>query len=158
MECNQSHLRTRCAIGCSTLMIFKTTYTDKNITYEIDKLVGKPYSILQRLTMGGVGSKRMKIIEFSLGMEAYRMRNDDYQFGLIELRPDGILVLINRQHHDFTWAIPYYKLYLYFSNDLTVHAEGNFIKFEDGYKDNRPFIQEIMQRIGKVNGNRIDDM
>ena len=139
-------------------MIFNTTHTDREITRLIDKLVGKPYSFLDRFRVGGVGSRRMNVLELSPSLQDYQMRNEDIQFGLLELRPEGLLVLLNRQHHDFTWAIPYYKLYLYFSKNLTVHAEGHFIKFLNGYSENKEFVQRILNKIGEVNRDRVDDL
>jgi len=50
-------------------MVHNTTYPDPQITYLINQTVGKPYPFLQRIKMGGIGSKRMNILTLSPSLQ-----------------------------------------------------------------------------------------
>jgi len=127
-------------------MIYETTYMDKPTLYLIAQEVGQPFPFFQRLKMGGIGSKRMKIIGMSKGMERYRMPSQDTQFGLLEIRPEGILVLINRHLQNFTWPIRYEDLVIEGEKDLLIRSGDNFICFEDGIFVNEIFLERVRER------------
>ena len=128
-------------------MVHNTTYPDPQITYLINKTVGKPYSFLQRIKMGGIGSKRMNILELSPSLKAYQTITQETQFGFIELRPKGILVLVNRQLQNFTWPIPFSDLIVNVEQDLRVEMGEDFLIFEKGRNENAIFIQRIIKHI-----------
>jgi hypothetical protein len=71
----------------------------------------------------------------------------DLNYGNIELRPNGILVMINKGLENFTWAIPYRKLVLYKTYGLSIHADGKFIRFRENqtYKENKVFFKKMMR-------------
>ena len=71
----------------------------------------------------------------------------DLNYGNIELRPNGILVMINKGLENFTWAIPYRKLVLYKTYGLSIHANGKFIRFRENktYKENKVFFKKMMR-------------
>lgn len=126
-------------------MIYDTTYPDPQITYLINQAVGKPYSFMKRFTMGGIGSKRMDISDLSPSLENYQTKTQDTQFGFIEIRPNGILVLINKQLQNYTWPIPFTKLHLEGTKDLRITMGDDYLIFKNGYIGN----EELVKRIRK---------
>ena len=80
-------------------LVLDTTYSDKEHKKIINDLIGKPYSFLESLRMGGVGSKRMIIDEVSPNLQPLLNTVADVNYGNIEMRSDGILVYINKGHH-----------------------------------------------------------
>ncbi len=128
-------------------MVHNTTYPDPQITYLINQTVGKPYPFLQRIKMGGIGSKRMNILTLSPSLQAYQTIGEETQFGFIELRPKGILVLINRQLQNFTWPIPYADLVLDLNKYLRIQYKEDFLIFEKGEKANAIFIERILKQL-----------
>ncbi|NNE78562.1 MAG: hypothetical protein HKN31_15980, partial [Pricia sp.] len=47
-------------------MLLNVSYSDKEITRKIDEEVGKPFTLKERLAMGGIGSPRLFITATSI--------------------------------------------------------------------------------------------
>lgn len=132
-------------------MIFSSTYHDDDIINSIDNIVGQPFSWLKRFKLGGVGSKRMIIKTCSPKFSFIQNKTADINYGNIELRPKGVIVYINKGLETFAWPIPYYKLVVYKTEGLSVHANGSFIKFRPNktFKENKSFINKLLDQ--KIN-------
>jgi len=128
-------------------MLFNTTHNNSEAKELINDFLGHPYSFFQSLKMGGIGSKRMIIDEVSDNFNNLLNKVSDLNYGNIELRPDGILVLINKGLENFTWVIPYRKLVIYKTYGLSIHADGKFIRFRDNktYKENKGFFKKMIR-------------
>tara|TARA_B110000240_G_scaffold143597_1_gene158875 strand:+ start:1015 stop:1437 length:423 start_codon:yes stop_codon:yes gene_type:complete len=135
-------------------MIFNTTHSNKDATATINDLLGKSYSFIQAIKMGGVGSKRMVIDAVSPGFLKVVNTVSDINYGNIELREKGILVHINKGLKNYSWAIPYYQLHTYKTEGFSIHAQGNFVRFKDNklLKENKKFIAKIID--GKIENNK----
>lgn len=129
-------------------MILDTTYQNKEHQNLIKDLVGKRFSFLQSIKMKGIGSKRMIIEEVSPNMKSYINTISDVNYANIELRPTGILIMINKGLSNFTWIIPYYQLVIYITNGSSIHAQGRFIKFRNNktFKENKSFFDKLLDR------------
>ncbi|TSE04671.1 MULTISPECIES: hypothetical protein [Aquimarina] len=127
-------------------MVLETTYTNKDTRKTINNLIGKPFSFLQRLKLNGIGSKRMIIQEVSPNLKSYLNTVSDLNYGNIELRPNGILIGINKGLKNYTWVIPYYQFYLYKTNGISIHAQGRFIHFKNNrtHKENASFFEKLI--------------
>ncbi|NRA93544.1 MAG: hypothetical protein HRU26_12845 [Psychroserpens sp.] len=127
-------------------MVLDTTYSDKEHKKIINDLIGKPYSFLESLRMGGVGSKRMIIDEVSPNLQPLLNTVADVNYGNIEMRSDGILVYINKGLKNFTWIIPYYQLVIYKTNGASIHAQGKYVHFRDNktFKENKTFFSKLL--------------
>ena len=125
---------------------------DKPTLYLINQKVGQAFPFFQRFRVGGIGSKRMKIIGMSEAMERYRMPSQDTQFGLLEIRPEGILVLTNRHLQNFTWPIHYEDLVIEGEKDLVIRSGENFVCFEEGRLINEGFLSKNKQLWGRATG------
>lgn len=128
-------------------MILETTYYNKKDLLLINDLVGKPYSFLQKLRLKGVGSKRMMVDSVSPNMMGYINKVADTNYANIELRPGGVLVLINKGLKNFTWTIPYYQLVIYKSDGFSIHAQGKFVGFKENrlFRENKKFINKLLK-------------
>ncbi len=127
-------------------MLVETTYDNKENKELINDLVGKPFSLLQSMKMNGIGSKRMIVDEASPNMSSLINSVSDINYANIELRPKGILILINKGLKNFTWIIPYYHLVMYKVNGSSIHAQGRFIHFKNNktFKENKSFFDKLM--------------
>jgi len=112
-------------------MVLDTTYRNRENTKTINGLVGHPFGLLQSIKLKGIGSKRMIIDEVSPNLIKYLNTVSDINYGSIELRPNGILLFINKGLRNFTWIIPYYQLYIYKTNGISIHAQGKFVHFKN---------------------------
>lgn len=128
-------------------MILDSTYTNKENKQLINDVIGKPYSILESIKMRGVGSKRMIIEEVSPSLDQYLNLVSDINYANIEMRPNGILIHINKGLKNFTWIIPYYHLVFYKKNGTSIHAQGKFIHFRNNqtFKENTAFLKKLIK-------------
>ena len=129
-------------------MILETTYKNKEHEKAIDKMVGKRFTFLQSVKMKGIGSKRMIIEEVSPNLKAYTNILSNVNYANIELRPNGILIHINKGLKNFTWVIPYYQLVIYKTNGSSIHAQGRFIHFRNNinFKENKLFFNKLLDK------------
>ena len=129
-------------------LLFNTSYTDKKITKQINNLLGSPFSFLKAIKLNGIGSKRMIIDQVSPNLHTVINVVNDINYGSIELRPKGILIHIGKGLQRFAWAIPYYRLVIYKTNGVSIHANGKFIHFEanKNFKANKQFFKKIIDQ------------
>ena len=122
-------------------MILNTTHYNKEHKSTIADLVGSEFSLVQKLRLKGVGSKRMIIDDVSPNMKSLMNIVSDINYGNIELRPKGVLIMINQGLKNFTWVIPFYQLVIYKTNGSSIHAQGRFVHFRDNktFKENKKF-------------------
>tara|TARA_R110002033_G_scaffold40350_4_gene80590 strand:- start:10148 stop:10573 length:426 start_codon:yes stop_codon:yes gene_type:complete len=127
-------------------VILDTTYNDKSNDQLINDLVGKPFSFIEAFKMKGVGSKRMIIDDASPNFKPYLKTISDSNYANLELRPNGILVRINKGLQNFTWVIPYYHLVLYKVNGSSIHAQGKYVHFRNNktFKENKSFFDKLL--------------
>ncbi|SDR89167.1 hypothetical protein [Winogradskyella sediminis] len=127
-------------------MIINTTHFNADHKQIIADLVGSPFSLVQKLKMNGVGSKRMIIDKVSPNMQSMMNLVADINYGNIELRPKGIVIRINKGLSNFAWIIPYYHLVIYKINGSSIHAQGKFVQFrpDKTFKENRKFFDKMI--------------
>ena len=128
-------------------MIFNTTYNNKDYDVESALLVGKKFTLLERIRLGGIGSKRLIIDKTSPKLNLGLLKFSEIDYGNIELRPNGIIVHYTRKLERFSWIIPYYRLVIYNAQFFSIHANGNFIQFSKNknYNENKNFIRSMIR-------------
>ena len=127
-------------------MILNITHFNKEHKSTIADLVGSEFSLVQKLKLKGVGSKRMIIDDVSPNMKSLMNIVSDINYGNIELRPKGVLIMINQGLKNFTWVIPFYQLVIYKTNGSSIHAQGRFVHFRDNktFKENKKFFGKLL--------------
>jgi hypothetical protein len=135
-------------------MIFNTTHDNKDAAIAMNEMLGKSYSFLKAIKLGGVGSKRMIIDAVSPGFLKVINSVSDINYGNIELREKGIIVHINKGLKNFSWPIPYYQLHTYKTEGFSIHAHGNFVRFKNDklLKENKSFLAKIIN--SKIENNQ----
>ena len=128
-------------------MVLRTTYKNKEIEGVINDLLGNPFSFSESLKIKGIGSKRMIVEDASPSMRQYLNKVTDINYASIELRPDGIIVLLNKGLERYSWAIPYRHLVLYKADRLSIHAHGKYLCLKNNrlYKENKKFISKMIK-------------
>lgn len=126
-------------------MVFDTTYRNKDYDQQSTSLAGKPFSLIEKIKQGGIGSGRLIINSKSPKLDLGKLKFEEIDYGNIELRPKGIVVHYTRGLERFSWVIPYYRLVIYNSQFFSIHANGNFIQFlkNKNYRDNKKFIDKM---------------
>ncbi|MDO7136079.1 hypothetical protein [Algibacter lectus] len=127
-------------------MLFNTTQINDAFVKESDNLVGKAFSFLEKIKMGGIGSSRFMIEEISEKLQPKNLQTLATNYANIELRPKGIIVHFTNRLDRYSWIIPYYRLVTYSTKTYTIHANGHFIKFKKNknYDDNKKFIDKMI--------------
>ena len=126
--------------------LYNLSYSDKETDKLINDEMGKPYSLIKKIKLKGIGSRRMIIEHFSDDMKHLTLKVSGIQYANIELRPKGLIIHINQGIYTYAWTVPFFRLSIYNGDYFTVHGNGNFIQFnkEKSWKENRTFLQKIM--------------
>lgn len=126
-------------------MIFNTTYKNKDDEVQLNEMLGKPYSFIERIKLKGIGSSKLIIKEFSTYLKPKDKQVSDINYVNIELRPKGVILHFTNKQQRFAWAIPYYKLHIYKTNFFSIHANGHFIKIQKDkqYRANHSFLNKM---------------
>uniref|UniRef100_UPI0040490750 hypothetical protein n=1 Tax=Flavobacterium sp. TaxID=239 RepID=UPI0040490750 len=136
-------------------MFYEITYRNDTITKEINDFIGKPYSFLKAIQMGGIGSHRMMVEEVSAHFKNVVNTVSDINYGSLEIRPNGIIFHITKGLQRFVWLIPYHSLVIFKSKTLSIHADGKFIKFKNNQftRKNSVFISKLIDLKTKNTAN-----
>ena len=123
------------------------TYKNKETEKEINAEMGKPFGLIEKLRLGGIGSRRMIIENFSEDISSLALKVSGIQYANIELRPNGVIVHINQGIYTHAWTIPYFRLSIFNGDFFTIHGGGSHIQFnkEKSWKENKDFLQKIVK-------------
>ena len=127
--------------------LYNITYKNKETEKEINAEMGKPFGLIEKLKLGGIGSRRMIIEIFSEDIKNLTLKVSGIQYANIELRPNGIIVHINQGIYTHAWTIPYFRLSVFNGDFFTIHGGGSHIQFnkEKSWKENKEFLQKIVK-------------
>ena len=127
-------------------MLFNTSHTNKEFTEASLEILGAPFSLLEKIKLGGVGSGRFVIAELSAKLQPKNMETVAVKYANIELRPKGVIIHFTNKLDRYSWIIPYYRLVVYNTQTFSIHANGHFIKFSKNknYVDNKTFIEKMI--------------
>jgi hypothetical protein len=127
-------------------MLFNTSYRNKDYEKVSDDMLGKAFTLLEKLKLRGVGSSRLMIQQLSPNLKPKNMQSIDANYSNIELRPKGIIVHFTNRLDRYSWTIPFYRLTIFSAQMFSIHCNGDFIQFEKNknYHNNKKFIQKII--------------
>jgi len=138
------------------MAIYNISYKDKETDKLINEEMGNAYSLIKKIQLGGIGSRRMIIENFSENMSNLKLQVSGLQYGNIEIRPKGIILHINQGVYTYAWTIPFFRLSIYNGDFFTIHGNGNFVQFnkEKSWKENRTFLQKLIQFKSEYNPSK----
>ena len=125
-------------------MLFDTSYSDKRITRQINEAVGHPFSFLERIKMGGIGSRRMVIGDISEEYQKYLKAAHYQSHANLELRPKGLIIHFRHKLEAYSWIMPYASLEVEASDLLRLTSDGKFISFAEELDE--AFIRKLEAR------------
>jgi hypothetical protein len=135
-------------------MLVNDSYNHKEVNRQVIKAVGKPYGLLERLKMKGIGSPRMLIVESSPQIDALLKLDNNADWCFIEMRPDGIIIRFRSLLETFALVIPYWKLVLYKTDAsiYTFYKDEFFIRVTVSLPGEHKFIKRITALKAEKNG------
>ena len=130
-------------------MLLQYSYHNRKIKRQVEELVGKPYSIIQRLKMNGNGSQRLSVV--SANDELVKIltttSNTDPYIN-IELRPKGIIVHFRIRLDNWALILPYYSLSIFSQENQLKLYSGEWKIQLTGYRQapvDRKFVQKALK-------------
>lgn len=143
-------------------MLVNVSYNNPDIRRKIDEEVGKPYSLVERFKLKGIGIGHLIITSSSiqiqnlLALDKYRNKCN------IELRPNGIIVGFRSLLESYALVIPYWKLNLYKgkAEEYSIYRDTYFIKVQVKAKDKKThaFLKRILDLKAKQIPTAIEDI
>ena len=128
-------------------MLLNISYNDIKQKKEIDKLVGKPFSIKERLKMGGIGSEKLIISSASVNIRNLLLLDNYINKCNIELRPKGIIVFFRSLLETYGLIIPYFKLKIYKgkAEEYSIYKDSFYIKVLADKNSIHKFFKKIIK-------------
>ncbi len=143
-------------------MLRNVSYNNKTITKEIEEAVGKPFGLVERFKMGGIGSPRLVIEESSIQIQNLLILDNKINYGNIEMRPNGIIVGFRALLESYALIIPFHKLTIYKgkSEQYSIYRDNYFVKIQARSKDKavHKFMSKLLDEKVERSGTRIEDL
>ena len=126
-------------------MLRNVSYNNSIIKSEINDLLGKPFTIFERIKLGGVGSPKYFILKTDIKITILLNLDNNTNQCNIELRPKGIIISFRSLLETYGLVIPYYKLKLFKgqSNVYSIYIDEYFIKILANKKNEHEFIKKL---------------
>jgi len=128
-------------------MLRNLTYNDREIKKEMETLVGKPYSIPNRLKMKGTGSPKYVIKNASDSIMDKLNMDNNLNYSSIELRPGGIIVSFRSLLETYGWILPFDKFSIKFlSGTYEIRSGKEYLIIENTlrFKTAERFLKKII--------------
>lgn len=129
-------------------MLENISYTNPEQVQEINKLVGKPFSIWERLKQKGIGSERLKIYDASPEIQE-KLHPTQLNYCNIEIRPKGIIIRFRHLLETYGFIIPYTDLHLENDNHFYVISNSSHsitIGHLRSHKINHTFFVQLAEK------------
>ena len=112
------------------MMLLNVSYNDPKQEQTITDLVGKPFSLRDRIKFLGVGSPKLQIVSSSPKIANLLLLDKNLDVCNIEIRPRGIIVRFRSLLETYAFVIPFYKIGIFKgkSNTYTLHGDGQKIE------------------------------
>ena len=129
-------------------MLSNISYNNKTQRDLIDELVGKPYSIRNRLKIGGIGSPKLFVSSCSKEIDSLFVLDNNENICNIEIRPKGLILRFRSLLETYALIIPYYKLNIFKgnSNTYSIHMEHHKISIYLNSVNVRKFFKKIQEQ------------
>ena len=128
-------------------MLKNISYNNPKIIDEINNYVGKPYTILKRLKIGGIGSSKLVINSADSIIENLLKLDNNLNYCNIEIRPKGIIIHFKSLLETYGLIVPFYKLKIFKgkANEYSIYIDNFFIKVNASEKNEHDFFKKILR-------------
>lgn len=141
-------------------MLVNISYNDRKVTERVNAEVGKPYTLTERLKLGGIGSPKLFVTSCSLDIHNLMVLDSNLNTCNIELRPKGIIVRFRSLLETFALIIPFYKLSLYKGNaqEYSIYRDHHFVKVAAKTPQVHNFMMKVLQEKSKNAPTSVDEL
>jgi hypothetical protein len=140
-------------------MLLNVSYNRPKIKAQIDESVGKAFTLMDRIKMGGIGSGKLFINSSSVQIHNLLILDSYVNTCSIEMRPKGILLSFRSILETYALIIPYHKLKIYKgeSQQYSIYMDNYFVKVKADQKRIHQFMKKVMDQKLDVSGQGIDE-
>ena len=137
-------------------MVKNLSYNSKKNRTILFEIVGRAFSLIERIRLKGIGSGKLIIIDASEEIIELLKLDNNINYCNIELRTNGIIIRFRSLLETYGLIIPYYKLVIYKgeSNIYSFYKDNYYIKFMADNKKTSLFVKKIV-RLKIVNSDII---
>ena len=109
------------------------------------ELVGRPFSLIERFKLSGIGSKKLVITDASKEIVELLKLDNNINYCNIEIRKNGIIIRFRSLLETYGLIIPYYKLVIYKgeSKIYSFYKDQYYIKFLVNNKNSILFVKKV---------------
>ena len=129
-------------------MLLNVSYNNPKIKAQINEEVGPPFTLRERIKMGGIGSSKLFITSTSVEINNLLILDNYLNTCNIEMRPKGIIVGFRSLLESYALIIPYYKLSLYKgkAEEYSIYRDNYYIKIRAKASDSatHKFVKKVM--------------
>ena len=127
-------------------MVKNLSYNSKKNRTILFEIVGRAFSLIERIRLKGIGSGKLIIIDASEEIIELLKLDNNINYCNIELRTNGIIIRFGSLLETYGLIIPYYKLVIYKgeSNIYSFYKDNYYIKFMADNKKSSLFVKKIV--------------
>lgn len=127
-------------------MIKNLSYNSKKNRTILSEIVGRPFSLIERIRLKGIGSGKLIIIDASEEIVELLRLDNNINYCNIELRTNGIIIRFRSLLETYGLIIPFYKLVIYKgeSKIYSFYKDKYYIKFMADNKKTSLFVKKIV--------------
>ncbi|RZS99985.1 hypothetical protein [Aquimarina brevivitae] len=113
-------------------MLVNNLHNDPDLKESVTTLLGKPFTLQDRLKISGAISPKITITDSSLQIRNLLVLDTHTKTCTITLRPKGILLNFQVQLQSYHLVIPFYKLKVYKgrAEEYSIYMDHHFIKIK----------------------------
>ena len=139
-------------------MIYNISYKDNKQIELINNSVGKPYSLIDKIKLGGVGSPKYYIKSSDKKIDSLLILDNNDNTCNIEMRPKGIIIRFRSLLETYALIIPYFKLSIFkpTGDTYSIHSGDNKIIIFTKTENKRKFIKRILEQKTKISKDYIN--
>ena len=141
-------------------MLVNISYNEPKIRTTIDDLIGKPFTLRERWSMGGIGSGKLMITQTSIDIHNLLVLDQNINQCNIELRPKGIIIHFRSLLETYGLIIPYYKLKLYKgkAQEYSIYKDQYSFKVLANTKNIHSFFKKLNEQKTKNAPPSVDEI
>jgi hypothetical protein len=126
-------------------MLLNISYNRPAVTEKINRKVGKPFTLFERVKLKGTGSPKLLITSTSIEIQNLLILDNNTNVCNVEMRINGIIVRFRSLLETYALVIPYFKLNLYKgkAEEYSIYIDHHFIKV----KADKPGIHKFFKKI-----------
>lgn len=141
-------------------MLLNISYNRPVISEKINKEVGKPFTLFERIRLKGTGSPKLQITAASIDIHNLLILDNNANVCNVEMRNNGIVVMFRSLLETYALVIPYFKLTLYKgrAEEYSIYKDHYFIKVKADKPGIHKFFRKIIDYKGDNAPTQIDDL